>query len=254
MGGGAVVGLLAGSDPRWSVLVVPLAVLVAWAWPAPAPQLRQARASYRSRRRPSAARPSELAAAVARVEQQERQRLAVLLHDDVQQTLAAARLYAGTGGPSEATQLIDDAMAMTRRLSHAIAPAGAGRDLSAVLDAACAFFRSHHRLSVERSGPDGVELPEAWTEILAAVVRELLFNVLRHAPGARAEVHVDPLGDWVRVRVRDDGPGWPEGAGPGFGLASVQQRVEAAGGHVDAFSAPGQGTCVTLCVPASAPA
>jgi len=74
-------------------------------------------------------------------------------------------------------------------------------------------------------------------------------------------------GCWVRVRVDDDGPGMdpdtrqrmfepffstkPREQGTGLGLAVTRDVVESSGGHIDVRSAPGNGTCVTLVLPAA---
>ncbi len=67
----------------------------------------------------------------------------------------------------------------------------------------------------------------------------------------------------IRITVHDTGPGIPteslgriwepyvttKPGGTGLGLAIVKQTILAHGGSVDAFSAPGQGTTITLTLP-----
>ncbi len=77
-----------------------------------------------------------------------------------------------------------------------------------------------------------------------------------------------PNGDYVRIAVRDDGPGMPEevrrrafepffttkapGKGTGLGLAQIHGFAHQSGGTVLIDSAPGQGTEVTVLLPRSA--
>jgi len=120
-------------------------------------------------------------------------------------------------------------------------------------------------------------------------LRQLLANLLRnalvHTPaGTRIEVTVAPEDEDVLLKVRDHGPGLPNGdpaalferfrrteggrergrAGAGLGLAIVAGVVEAHGGRVEAANAAGGGAAFTVRlpvwrdstrnVPASAPA
>ena len=75
-------------------------------------------------------------------------------------------------------------------------------------------------------------------------------------------------GEWVRIRVRDNGVGMEEetrrramdpffttkavGAGTGLGLTSAYAVVRAAGGRMEIDSAPGHGTTLTIWLPALA--
>jgi signal transduction histidine kinase len=52
------------------------------------------------------------------------------------------------------------------------------------------------------------------------------------------------------VEVSDDGTGFDAAATPGFGLSGMRDRVSDVGGDVDVESIPGQGTRVSVRVPA----
>jgi signal transduction histidine kinase len=68
-------------------------------------------------------------------------------------------------------------------------------------------------------------------------------------------VRLERRGVGVTVRIRDDGDGFelPEPdapAAPGhYGLVSMRERAEAAGGRFAMTSAPGQGTTVDFWMP-----
>lgn len=66
------------------------------------------------------------------------------------------------------------------------------------------------------------------------VVQEALTNVVRHAPGASARVVIalDDQGNTL-VRVTDTGPP-VTGVRRGFGLVGLGERVELAGGTLEA--------------------
>ncbi len=92
---------------------------------------------------------------------------------------------------------------------------------------------------------------------LAAAVRAALTNVAQHAgPSACSWVLLERLDDRVRVTVRDDGAGMPDGrleaaeAEGRFGVAgSIRRRVETLGGQATITSAPGEGTLVEIVLP-----
>jgi signal transduction histidine kinase len=65
------------------------------------------------------------------------------------------------------------------------------------------------------------------------LVQEALTNVVKHARARRVRVAVIASGGTVSVEVQDDGVGFDPDAGrPGFGLASMRERVILAGGTV----------------------
>ena len=95
---------------------------------------------------------------------------------------------------------------------------------------------------------------------LTAAVRAALDNVGRHCgERARAWVLVEDEQDLVRVTVRDDGPGIPDGrlaeaaAAGRFGIShSITGRLRDLGGSAVISSVPGEGTVVELRLPRGA--
>jgi signal transduction histidine kinase len=83
------------------------------------------------------------------------------------------------------------------------------------------------------------------------IFKEAVNNILRHAACARAEIELRLEGGYLTLRVRDDGRGFdPKQAPEGNGLESMKRRAKAAGGELETSSRPGQGTIITLRVPA----
>jgi signal transduction histidine kinase len=84
-------------------------------------------------------------------------------------------------------------------------------------------------------------------------LRETLDNIARHAAGAHAWVDITRQANRLTFSIRDQGPGFDSGEpGPGRGLQSMRDRVEAAGGELTIGSAPGRGTTVTGWIPLQA--
>jgi signal transduction histidine kinase len=99
-------------------------------------------------------------------------------------------------------------------------------------------------------------LPEDRAVLLFHSVRELLFNVLKHAGVDRATVRVTVDDSRaVRVIVEDRGRGFTSGDlarsfEPGHaGLAGVRERMEAIGGRLEVSSKPGHGTVMMMVLP-----
>ena len=92
--------------------------------------------------------------------------------------------------------------------------------------------------------------------LLFQSVRELLFNVVKHARAQRATVTVATRPRarsswWSRTRAAVSTRLEPkrEAGGLGFGLLSIRERVQLLGGRFVIDAAPGRGTRVTIVAP-----
>ncbi|MFD1730826.1 sensor histidine kinase [Deinococcus malanensis] len=85
------------------------------------------------------------------------------------------------------------------------------------------------------------------------VAQEALHNVVKHARATQVWLSVHEALGVVTVSVRDDGRGFdPSSQGRGtLGQRSMRERAAGAGGTLDVQSAPGEGTIVTLRLPAA---
>jgi signal transduction histidine kinase len=87
-------------------------------------------------------------------------------------------------------------------------------------------------------------------------VREALFNIAHHARAPSAEVAIGFDARHLAIRVRDDGVGIPEhvlarGHKEGhFGMIGMRERAERIGGGITISSSPGDGSEITLTLPA----
>jgi signal transduction histidine kinase len=97
--------------------------------------------------------------------------------------------------------------------------------------------------------PQGVELSAY------RIVQEALSNVLRHAPGARARVHITHRPEGVDLRIRNTAPiRTPEPSpGAGHGLLGMRERAAMLGGHLTAGPAADGGFEVAAHLPRADP-
>ena len=81
---------------------------------------------------------------------------------------------------------------------------------------------------------------------------EALQNAAKHAGATSIAVSLAEQDDTLVCSVADDGVGIDAGAGPGTGLASMRDRVEAVEGTLAVLGRPGGGTCVEAGSPRAA--
>ena len=210
---------------------------------------------------------ARLLAELVAAEEETRRRIAVDIHDDTAQAVAAAglrmdALAATLDDPAErdavlkARTALIEANRRLRRLLFELRPpaldeAGLAPALELFLTDSFAHdgfdWRVENRLEDEPA-------PEA-RAILYRVALEALTNVRKHADASRVEVLLERRGVGVALRVRDDGSGFdlPEPDAPAepghIGLLSMRERAEAAGGRFEMSSAPGRGTTVEFWMP-----
>jgi PAS domain S-box-containing protein len=213
-----------------------------------------------------------LASELTLTEHRERRRLAQLLHDQLQQILYAARLGVSSlkRRISDKDQLqmiqeldallsqcIDESRLLTIELSP---PVLYDAGLAPALDWLARQMQSHYGLSVEvEADADAEPETEDIKVLLFQSVRELLFNVVKHAGAKDASVKMSfALGGQIRIDVVDQGAGFnPDRLGTddrkqqGFGLFSIRERLEQMGGRMELTAAAGKGTSVSIYAPSS---
>ena len=214
----------------------------------------------------------ELASKLTMAEQAERRRISQILHDDLQQLLYGVQMMmhqmlsepGSEGGEasrdklSEAYKLIDRAIATTRQLTVALSPPilkseGLVESLSWLVTQ----MQEMHGLQVEVNSEHAFLIPdEDMRVLLFQIIRELLFNVVKHAGTDRVTVDLEASSECVIIRVTDMGKGFDmEEAATraeidgGFGFFSVRERLSLFGGRVEFDAAPGKGTQVTIYTP-----
>ncbi len=99
-------------------------------------------------------------------------------------------------------------------------------------------------------------IPERVAAAAYRVVQEAIRNAAKHAAGSHLWVIVSAEGGWLEVQVTDDGPGFqPRSAidpnAPHLGIVGMQERAQAVGGAVSIEARPGltRGTRVVLRIP-----
>lgn len=211
-----------------------------------------------------------LAGELTQAEQRERERLAQVLHDELQQIMVAARMQlAGlprAQGPQalgeevrQLDELLVQVMQCSRNLTVDLAPVALQEStFLGALEWLASHMQQRYGLTINVDGMESVEPdnPHLRTLVFNAA-RELLFNVVKHAKAQNADMRLDyDDQDRLRMTVQDDGQGFDPQLlpdrhdGGGFGLFSVKERLSLFGGELHVESQPGQGTRAVLIAPA----
>jgi two-component system, chemotaxis family, CheB/CheR fusion protein len=206
-----------------------------------------------------------LAAKLSVAEQEERRRIAYLLHDDLQQQLFGAALtlslVPGAATADEREELVrqvgrtlEHATKLSQSLATELSPAVLHSErLGEVLRWLAIRQRELLGLQVEVQGEADAD-DAALRTLIYHLVREALFNVARHAGTDHARILLQRTDDHVEVRIEDEGRGFEpsEIPGSGFGLASIRERLELVGGRLNIDAEPGRGTRISLILPTDA--
>jgi PAS domain S-box-containing protein len=210
----------------------------------------------------------KLAAEVTLAEQRERQRMANVLHDHLQQLLVGAQFWVGglrrsrAKGAREAAREISDLIAQSIETSRTLTgelspPTLQEGGLVPALEWLSGWMHQKHGLAVqlavdEKAAPRSEDV----SILLFQSVRELLLNVVKHANVKTARVQVGRSGELVQVVVQDEGVGFDPahlraagGPSGGSGLFSIRERLDLLGGRLEIDSAPGRGSRFTLLAP-----
>jgi PAS domain S-box-containing protein len=199
-------------------------------------------------------------------EERERKRLAGILHDDLQQVLAAAKLHVDLLSSrvkndteshevaEQAKRLLVDAIAKSRSLSHELSAPGLSRsNLREPFEWLAGQIQQKHRFTVHLEMGEQIEVAsEPLRVLLYKAAQELLFNAIKHAGVHEAKLRVRRQRDRLQLLVSDAGRGFEfDSSGPalGAGLLSIRERIEYLGGRMKIRSAAGKGSTFLIAVP-----
>ncbi len=204
------------------------------------------------------ARLQEQGKALARWE--ERNRIARDLHDSVSQMLFSLQLHAkgledalavSEGGAKRAAaeigRLSREALAEMRGMIRQLRPAGLEEGLLTGLTR----YGASIGVAVDCDAGALRRLPERVEIALWRIGQEALNNVSKHAGVDRATIALAFEPGAVVMTVSDDGAGFADddASGAGFGMTTMRERAESAGGTASIVGRPGIGTDVRVRLP-----
>lgn len=214
-----------------------------------------------------------LASTLTMAEQEERRRIAQILHDDLQQRLYGVQLklnllhqVADAGNwdvlqenLEEAEAWLKSSIAVTRKLTVDLSPPILKNEgLTDAVGWLVTQLEALHGLKVDLQADHAFVIADDDMRVLLfQIVRELLFNVIQHAGVRQATVELREVNDHLLIRVTDTGSGFDvdaaiaqTGQNEGLGLFSIRERLRLFGGRMEITSHPGEGTRVMIHTPA----
>jgi PAS domain S-box-containing protein len=208
-----------------------------------------------------------LASELTRAEQEERHRISQVLHDDLQQRLFAVKaqlsflkdvnLSADTYRELDQIQgSLSDAIAITRNLSIDLSPIVLqGEGLKEAVTWLAFRMKEQYGLHIDLEANENFTTLDAHMRMLLfQSLRELLFNVVKHAGILEAKVTLEQVEEHGRITVSDDGKGFDTEAvlkntQMAHGLLIIQERLSLLGCRMEIISRPGEGTRILIELP-----
>jgi signal transduction histidine kinase len=204
-----------------------------------------------------------------RLQEQERERIALELHDSTAQHLAAAslnlvglRTRMARSGRDMA--LLDEIERSLQSALHEVQVMSFGLytprlDEGGLKVTVERFVRTYARQTGIRTAlhaPSLDMLPLMLQQTLLRIVQEALTNVHRHAAASRAWVRFRLVRDSLVLSIADNGRGMDcpsrsglSTAGTGIGISGMHARVDQVGGELRVKSRPGRGTRILAQIP-----
>ena len=226
----------------------------------------------RARRRRAEAFARDLGGRLINAQEDERQRIARDLHDDLSQRLALISVELEMFGQKPPTQPENIASRMQEisgnvkslsseihRLAYELHPAKLDQlGLAAAARGFCKELAVTHEIAIEfescdvpRTVPDDVAL------CLYRILQEALQNVVKHSDATGAKVELTADGRELHLIVTDDGHGFdPQTivANGSLGIVSMRERARMVKGQISLQSGHGKGTRIDVRVPITAKA
>jgi signal transduction histidine kinase len=207
-----------------------------------------------------------LSSTLSLTEERERRHISEDLHDRIGQSLTVIKMkLEELSEPQDDTdsrrvlnetrELLDNTIQDTRTLTFEISPPLLYElGFEPAVEWLVEQFRERHNIPIEyESSGDGRILEDDVSVFLFKSVRELLFNVIKHARADRIKVAIQRDKNRIRISIEDNGVGFDSSKVQysidnlsGFGLFSIRERMEHFGGDFNIESKPDQGTRITL--------
>lgn len=186
-------------------------------------------------------------------EERERSKIAQYLHDDIGQTLAGAMMHlsiarrrSGEDVQLEKVEaLLESAIRHARAITTGLSMTTSVQELSVLAEQ----LRSLYGLEIDIQGEEHLrQLSKQQSSILYRILRELLFNIIKHAGSNRAWISIIQQSNHLLARVEDEGIGIQ--GKEGFGLSSIRGQLSLIGGKMEIGARQGVGTRVDIEIPA----
>ena len=202
------------------------------------------------------------------IEEKERRRIAIELHDHIGQNLAYCKIKIGellelsppTHGKAlhEIRTLIEQTIKYTRSLTFDLSnPILYEVGFEAAVEWLGEKLQKEHGLMFHfKNDRQPKPLDDKTRVILLQAIKELIANVVKYAHAHNIKVSIERDDDSIKLIIEDDGVGFDASEIDihmnktySFGIFSIRERLKSIKGQLNIDSARGYGTIVTLTAP-----
>jgi signal transduction histidine kinase len=201
------------------------------------------------------------------IEENERKRISEEIHDNISQHLALSKIKLAVlrqSNPSlskeidEIRELIEQTIKFTRSLTFELSPPVLYElGFKAAIEWLTEQIQEKHGIKARFNSEGSFRtISEEIRVLLFKTIRELLFNIVKHAQAQIASVFIQEDRNHITIKIKDDGIGfntdtidslsYEEG---GFGIPNIRERIRYLGGTFAVQSKPGKGSTVEITVP-----
>jgi len=209
-----------------------------------------------------------LAARVQSVREEERNRVAREIHDELGQALTAIKIDLSSLSrelPADKKQqsesilkLVDETIQSVRRISTELRPVVLDAvGLVAAVEWAAGEFAARTGTKCQLDLPqDDVVIDQERATAVFRIFQETLTNVARHATATEVDVRLAENDGELTLEVHDNGKGVSEeqlGSGSSLGILGMRERALLLGGELTIVGTLGEGTTVSVRIPETHP-
>lgn len=203
-----------------------------------------------------------MASTIIKAQENERNRWAQELHDNVSQLLTVVNLYLSNTQVShekniamisQAKQIVTEAQQEIRMLSATIKPPQfALMTLQQSVEKLIADIIRVKNIMIHLTSNDfhESELKDEQMLMIYRIVQEQLNNILKYAEASQIDITLKTKNDHVYIVIHDNGKGFDKKqVKGGLGFRNIQSRLQLYNGHMDVTTSPGKGCTLAVSFP-----
>jgi signal transduction histidine kinase len=186
--------------------------------------------------------------------EQERQRIARDLHDDIGSRMSHLKRQMESQHQHELMGQVDSLCTDIRNLSHQLAPQSIRFNSLTQMIEQQIYLLHQAGIAVNFQQYDFPEDLNATTKAeLLRILQEAMNNILKHAHAKNVDIQLFKHDHQLVITIEDDGHGFDEqNHQAGIGLSNMRARAESLDGTLEVSSKAGQGTSILLTLPHTA--
>lgn len=183
-------------------------------------------------------------------QEDERQRIAADIHDDLIGKLTAAKIQLENNGEIDAIEILEQGILKARSISHNLSdPLIEYELIEDLILETLSPWRDRIEIDTHIDVRSKVhESAEHKAQVLR-IVQELFVNVDKHSKASRVKIQLRKTGRSLILFFSDNGIGFSAGDDPsGIGMKNIESRIQYIKGHHRIRSFPGFGTSLLLVI------